>query len=150
MLLPPSSEMVANFPFDHLFSSGLVDACRALPACHRRIAGSNLSTATLLLPSARRFKSVHLLNWRYYSCRTFSCEQFQVSHLSKLSRNVFVKWHYIAQYKSAYTLHENLGASKMASNVLLVALLYFIQVASTQLVHCQNNQRAKPACGRGY
>jgi len=59
---------------------GLVDA---MPACHRRIACSNRSTATLLLPSARRFQSVPLPNWRIYN--------FTVTHLSKRSRNVFVK-----------------------------------------------------------
>jgi len=78
----------------------------AMPACHRRIAGSNPSTAILLLPSARRFKSDNLRNFRFYSCRTFFCERFQVTllHLSKRPRNVLVKWHDIALYKSADTL----------------------------------------------
>jgi len=82
-----------------------------MPASHRRIVGSNPSmAATLLLPSARRFKSVTLLNWLFYSCHTFSCERFQVafSHLSKHSRTVFVKWHDIALYNSAIQLYFTL------------------------------------------
>jgi len=43
----------------------------------------SVDRVTLLLPLARRFKSVHLLNWRFYSCRQFSFERFQVT----------IKWH---------------------------------------------------------
>jgi len=46
-------------------------SCGCMQACHQRNAGSNPPTATLLLPSANTFKSVNLLNWRFYSCRTF-------------------------------------------------------------------------------
>jgi len=108
-----SSVLDGTFGTSHLiktvYSLELVRACGlvgAMPACHGRIAGLNPSTASLLPPSPRRFKSDNLLHWGFYSCRTFSGERFQVtlSHLSKRSRNVFVKWHDIALYKLAYTL----------------------------------------------
>jgi len=55
-------------------------ACGFVDACRLAIGGSQVkiwSTSTLLLLSARRFKLVNLLNWRFYICRTFSCERFK-------------------------------------------------------------------------
>jgi len=72
-----------------IYCPGLL-SCGCMLACHRRIAGSNPSTATLLLPSARIFKSVHLLNWLFYSAfYSFSCERFQVTcHICQSSQEM--------------------------------------------------------------